>query len=180
MKKCRSCGIVKPLDDFQPESRVRDGRAATCRKCHRLKYGAYKGRTEEQLARHRREERERRLANPERARRIKRAEYERNREKYAARTKRWRRENAERRRKQSVVDARRRRLDRDADAVAYADVLRRDVCSYCGTSHTDEVDHIVPSARGGANNWTNLTAACRRCNLTKNAMPMLHFLLGRA
>jgi 5-methylcytosine-specific restriction endonuclease McrA len=31
----------------------------------------------------------------------------------------------------------------------------------------DSIDHVMPRSRGGGHEWTNLAAACRRCNLTK-------------
>lgn len=34
-KTCSTCGIVKPLGDYAPDERRRDGRQARCRKCHR-------------------------------------------------------------------------------------------------------------------------------------------------
>ena len=34
------------------------------------------------------------------------------------------------------------------------------------------VDHIVPRSRGGDTSWTNVVAACLRCNLKKgNRLP---------
>lgn len=33
MKACIACGEVKPLDDFPPDRRSRDGRQARCRPC---------------------------------------------------------------------------------------------------------------------------------------------------
>jgi 5-methylcytosine-specific restriction endonuclease McrA len=48
-------------------------------------------------------------------------------------------------------------------------VLARDRqrCAYCG-EHADTVDHIVPRSRGGRHDWSNVVAACRRCNATKD------------
>ena len=48
-------------------------------------------------------------------------------------------------------------------------ILARDrhVCGYCGGS-ADTIDHVVPRSRGGAASWTNLVAACRGCNGTKD------------
>ncbi len=48
-------------------------------------------------------------------------------------------------------------------------LFRRDgnLCMYCGKPFPDSEltrDHIVPLARGGKNKWTNVVAACRRCN----------------
>lgn len=47
-------------------------------------------------------------------------------------------------------------------------VLQRDGfrCGYCaGTA--DTVDHIHPRSRGGTHEWTNVVAACARCNHNK-------------
>ncbi len=47
-------------------------------------------------------------------------------------------------------------------------VMQRDQgrCAYCGES-ADTVDHVVPRSRGGRHEWTNVVAACRRCNHRK-------------
>jgi 5-methylcytosine-specific restriction endonuclease McrA len=47
-------------------------------------------------------------------------------------------------------------------------VLDRDQhsCAYCGT-RADTIDHVRPRARGGEHTWTNVVAACARCNHRK-------------
>jgi len=60
----------------------------------------------------------------------------------------------------------------------YAQVLRRDPCSYCGVSGSQTIDHIHPRNFGGANHWRNYTAACAKCNRTKGSQSLLSFLLG--
>ena len=47
-------------------------------------------------------------------------------------------------------------------------VLDRDQhsCVYCG-SRADTIDHVRPRARGGEHSWTNVVAACARCNHRK-------------
>ncbi|UQX89645.1 HNH endonuclease [Jatrophihabitans telluris] len=47
-------------------------------------------------------------------------------------------------------------------------VLARDAhhCVYCSV-RADTVDHVVPRSRGGLNEWTNVVAACARCNHRK-------------
>jgi 5-methylcytosine-specific restriction endonuclease McrA len=44
-------------------------------------------------------------------------------------------------------------------------VLQRDAhrCGYC-LAPADTVDHIHPRSRGGVHEWTNVVAACSRCN----------------
>lgn len=48
-------------------------------------------------------------------------------------------------------------------------VLLRDghVCAYCGSTHANTVDHVLPRSRGGKSTWLNLVAACRDCNNRK-------------
>jgi 5-methylcytosine-specific restriction endonuclease McrA len=37
---------------------------------------------------------------------------------------------------------------------------------YCAV-RADTIDHVVPRSRGGRNEWTNVVAACARCNHRK-------------
>lgn len=39
-------------------------------------------------------------------------------------------------------------------------------CQYCGVP-AENVDHVLPRSRGGAHEWENVVAACRRCNSRK-------------
>jgi 5-methylcytosine-specific restriction endonuclease McrA len=47
-------------------------------------------------------------------------------------------------------------------------VLDRDAhqCVYCGIK-ADTIDHVRPRSRGGTHVWTNVVAACARCNHRK-------------
>lgn len=47
-------------------------------------------------------------------------------------------------------------------------VLERDehTCVYCG-SRANTIDHVRPRSRGGPHAWTNVVAACERCNHRK-------------
>jgi 5-methylcytosine-specific restriction endonuclease McrA len=74
-----------------------------------------------------------------------------------------------------------RTLERTGNAPAaepWQDTLRRDPCSYCGVKNP-HVDHIVARSRGGEDNWTNYTAACARCNLSKHDYALSTWLGGR-
>lgn len=42
----------------------------------------------------------------------------------------------------------------------------RATCVYCGASATT-IDHVLPRSRGGRHEWTNVVAACNRCNHRK-------------
>jgi 5-methylcytosine-specific restriction endonuclease McrA len=39
-------------------------------------------------------------------------------------------------------------------------------CQYCG-HQAENLDHVVPRSQGGEHSWTNVVAACRRCNTKK-------------
>lgn len=63
------------------------------------------------------------------------------------------------------------------DIGPYKAAIRRDHCAFCG-GPAGEYEHIEPRAKGGANNWSNITAACMRCNRRKGTRTLLAFLLG--
>lgn len=96
----------------------------------------------------------------------------------------WRRENKEKMRAaRDRENARMREYRRDVATCpslpAYREILRGDPCAYCGEPST-HIDHIEPTARGGANAWHNLTAACAQCNMTKKSKRLVLFLYERA
>lgn len=75
------------------------------------------------------------------------------------------------------------RLDYDLRN-AYADLVRRRPCTYCGCSPEDRkmhADHAVPLSRGGSDAWHNLVPACEPCNLRKHSKTPEEFMasLGR-
>ncbi|HEY8339255.1 MAG TPA: HNH endonuclease [Egibacteraceae bacterium] len=53
-------------------------------------------------------------------------------------------------------------------ALSRRGVFLRDghTCQYCGRA-AENVDHVVPRSRGGAHEWENVVASCRRCNTRK-------------
>ncbi len=51
-------------------------------------------------------------------------------------------------------------------------ILFRDrfTCQYCNNKFPPDeltIDHIIPLSRGGADEWKNVVAACKRCNTVK-------------
>jgi 5-methylcytosine-specific restriction protein A len=56
-----------------------------------------------------------------------------------------------------------------------ARILARDsgVCWLCGLPGADTIDHVVPRARGGGHDETNLRAAHLRCNARRGAQRRL-------
>lgn len=55
-----------------------------------------------------------------------------------------------------------------APAVSRKAVFARDQgeCQYCG-DRAENLDHVIPRAKGGKHTWDNLVAACKRCNSRK-------------
>lgn len=49
-------------------------------------------------------------------------------------------------------------------------------CAYCNkTDISLQIEHIIPKSRGGTNRISNLTLACRSCNLKKGTMTAAEF-----
>jgi 5-methylcytosine-specific restriction endonuclease McrA len=70
------------------------------------------------------------------------------------------------------------RLYDDEQSRTHLESLLKDPCCYCGKP-MEHIDHIVPIAKSGEEHWTNLTAACQRCNNRKCDKGLLEFLLYR-
>jgi 5-methylcytosine-specific restriction endonuclease McrA len=57
-------------------------------------------------------------------------------------------------------------------SLGYRELRDRFACQYCGqpfAAHDLTFDHVVPRSRGGRTTWTNVVAACGRCNLHKGS-----------
>ena len=66
---------------------------------------------------------------------------------------------------------------RDDDSLLHLNLLTHDPCSYCGKP-MEAIDHIVPLTKGGTEDWTNLTSACKSCNSRKNNKSLFEFPLN--
>lgn len=116
-------------------------------------------------------------ANREKILRKNRAHYAANREKERARVRKY--DAAHREEVSLRARARRAQVSNPSEeTISYAKSLRNDPCSYCGAP-SEHLDHIVPLSKGGDHDWTNLTAACASCNLSKGTDSLLHFMLRR-
>lgn len=65
----------------------------------------------------------------------------------------------------------RRSVRKTIPFIVRARVVARDnfKCAKCGTEHFLTIDHIVPVAKGGTNNESNLQTLCAICNSRKGA-----------
>lgn len=160
MRSCTKCNEEKPLDQFPKQKGRPQGRRPDCKSCHAKYRRAHYAKRREKHRQYQREYVNRNLEVVK----------SRNRQKRA----RWRSKNRESHRQ----EARRRHLGKNDLAIEFADVLRRDPCSYCG-SQNEHIDHIDPISRGGESVWQNLTSACQSCNNKKIAKPLLIFLLDQ-
>jgi 5-methylcytosine-specific restriction endonuclease McrA len=53
-------------------------------------------------------------------------------------------------------------------------------CAYCGATNVPlQVEHLLPTSRGGTDRVSNLTLSCKKCNQAKGNRPIEEFLLGR-
>ena len=52
-------------------------------------------------------------------------------------------------------------------------------CCYCGSNDNLSIDHLIPKAKGGADNAENMIWACRSCNSSKSAKDMLDWYLEK-
>lgn len=189
MKTCVRCGVTKPLDEFRPSSRNRDGYRGECRACGKAYQQAYYlANREKTLARHRK----RREDNPELARAIARAWHKKNPERSAANRAAWLANNLDRRAGYTAA-WRARNPDQNRDVIARrrarvqgTKVGRIDLaalwtgsCGICGQvldeslrhphPFSKSIDHIRPLALGGTHEQHNLQWAHLRCNLSKGA-----------
>lgn len=57
----------------------------------------------------------------------------------------------------------------------YRRAMRADPCCICG-GPSEGLDHIVPKADGGPDDWTNRSGICRTCNSHKGRLPLLEAL----
>ena len=78
--------------------------------------------------------------------------------------------------RKAAENARRRQRAATTETGIYIAALKEDPCAYCGAP-AEQLDHIDPRSRGGADAWDNLTPACSDCNATKNDLPLLPALL---
>lgn len=73
-----------------------------------------------------------------------------------------------------MAKSKKRTLNDGPSAAIRIRVMKRDkfMCTYCGASGNDtelEIDHIIPVSKGGSNHISNLTTACKSCNMKKGS-----------
>jgi 5-methylcytosine-specific restriction endonuclease McrA len=188
-KQCNKCGATKSVNAFHKNRTKRDGLCGECAECASAKARAHyvrhrnqrtaqvrayhsehceKHRAYNQLyySRHREAIASKRVAQQA----AYRAEH---RERYSAYVKAWSKANPDKVRAKTI---RRRALKRAARGNFTANDLKRQgecqkwKCWWCGKQckKSYHADHLIPLAKGGHNDPSNIVIACPACNLSKS------------
>lgn len=177
MKACAICKETKSFDDFSPG---KNGKPHSyCKPCYKTwAHENYLKTKEKRLA----AQRQRREDDPDRVRAIEAKSQVKNKAKRKKASAEWARRNPDKRKqyartwraknKEMVVDASHRRRAKIRRAtigrVTKQDLkaLLRNPCIYCGAK-AEQIDHVIPLARGGPHSVGNLAPSCRFCNQSK-------------
>lgn len=179
---CKPCARARAKAHYHQNHDRAIRYRAEYRAAHREEARKYHARYRAENAERRRATSRRwRLANGEAARAKARGRYRADPSPYVERARRWAVLNPDKASAHTLrKNHRRRGAELDAEARAYARILRRDPCCYCGARiERPEIDHITPISAGGRGNWDNLTSACKACNQAKSGRTLLDYLLER-
>jgi 5-methylcytosine-specific restriction endonuclease McrA len=197
-KPCSRCKVVKPLDAFWADPKMRQGKQSRCVECLSALAAEWYARNPEHLSAYRKaryaEIRESdiarvmaqykaRLQDPElrpilarRAREATRKWRSANPEKARAKTLEWNRNNPEKVR-QMWARKRLKRMSVPSDLTIDQWLEQLEVfdhrCAYCLCELDKPTkDHIIALVRGGNDTIDNIVPACLSCNVRKNAKPV--------
>jgi len=150
-KRCCLCGDLKPLEAFYRHRSRKDGRANACSVCSTALVYQWRARNRALVY-------------------LQRQRYRRNSPKY---------------RSQNIAQ---NFSERARAAGAVSEVRPKDIrlliesakgtCFYCGAVGELEIDHMVPTIRGGDNVVSNLCACCVKCNRSKGCLTAAEFVNG--
>jgi len=195
-KRCVKCGDIKDRGAFRKSANRKDGLQAYCKICSTAIDANYRAthkneisaRNADYRASHRDEiairdaayyasHREKIMIYRETRQKerstYRAAYYAANREKQAAYDETYRRSNPDKTR--AKKNRRRARKRGNGGTHTAGDIKRqydcqRGVCWWCGRDCKDDyhVDHLIPLAKGGHNNPSNIVISCPTCNLSKS------------
>lgn len=186
MKKCSSCGAVKPSHEFNRDAHLKDGLTSACKACRaqqsREYYAANRTRyaqvrhdwhiaNKESVSARKRVYRDQSLARiTEQQRRW----YEGHREVVRKKSKEWKLTHPEKVRLMSQRGTRMRRARLGGIVIStenWRGVLEKagNRCLYCGAVGDLHIEHFIPVSRGGQSTLTNILPACEPCNKSKGA-----------
>lgn len=197
-KFCAKCSTFKSLDSFGPDVTKSIGLRSYCKPCEsiirkethcenpeprRLATKKWKENNRERDAARRKKyaEENREIINLNA--RLRSQEYRKNnpekiQQKYLS-AKKWREANPDKVKINHIKRSLRSSVAGSPDIVEWIKIVLNDPCSYCG-GKSETIDHIIPIAKGGTHDVTNLTGACAKCNSAKGDKNLLVFLVERA
>lgn len=183
------CKEIKPLHDFSPG---KNGKPHSyCKPCYKSwAHENYLKNREARLAR----QKKRRLENWDHVRQVETSSQAKNRLRRNKTAREWAQRNPDKRKlyaqnwraknKELVVDASHRRRAKIRQVttakVTKADMqaIMRKPCIYCGAK-AQQVDHVIPLARGGSHSIGNLAPSCAPCNQSKKALFVIEWKAKR-
>ena len=185
-KICSKCGINKPLEDYNLEPRMSDGRRSNCKVCKAKTDKSYKAKNQEKVKERLHKyyvahaEKAKESANkwqashPVERKICAKISQQRHPENGRRATKKWRLAHPERH-----VEAQRNYRAKKKNSVGKVSTKEfRELveqydfrCLKCGLSESAlteiTMDHVIPISRGGDNVIENIQPLCRNCNSSK-------------
>lgn len=169
MRTCKKCGETKPLEDFAIGKNSKDGRRSICKKCHAEYQKAWRkssGYVDE--------------ANQSRFREW----YGKNREAVIAKVGDWVKKNPGKYRTVQRASFHRRaaRVRENGGSFTPGQIealrrLQKNRCAACEKPLTEyHIDHVMPVAKGGSNDISNIQLLCPKCNRQKSAKHPVEFM----
>lgn len=201
-KTCTKCGESKPLDMYSPSKLGKHGKASRCKPCQVILSSSWNKANKDRV---REIDRQRYASHREKSKAVMQDIRDRDRPAYRAKAREWSKEKYHRdpRKHRVAVSAWAKNNPDKAKACRdHSNLMRRGRihgasgthtkaqrtylratylgrCAYCFDSNATDFDHVVPLARGGANDIANIVPACEQCNASKGAKSLLQFMMYR-
>lgn len=175
---CTGCKVYKPWSDFHKSTIEQSGHSYCCKKC-RSERGAksYQKNKEARRASHRawsikhphkpaEYARAYRQRHPERAQASRIEQYNKNKDDFLERNRKWYKDHKE----WSALKSAKRRATGSLTVMEWREILGQygGCCASCGSTKSIERDHIVPVSLGGKTEPENMQPLCRSCNALKS------------
>ncbi len=179
MKACTSCSVEKPDRDFSPITYA-DGTTSLysrCRMCVNVRARAYNKTESARInrARYKHSVKGKRTSAIYERSEAGKASQRRYRSSLRGRHARSRIDNT-RRARELVATGGLSLAEWGGIIDTYTD-RQGTMCAYCyGSIENPTMDHIQPLSKGGEHNITNVVPACRSCNSSKGAKPLLRWM----